>query len=225
MFTVSKLPCLAPAGSPGLLGLTFVSCLDLRDAQGSSSFLFFTKVSSYGTEMFLWPQVCAERSNVNSRCLLLPSSIPYPSVLPTHHPDSDVPGLPPRATWGGELCRGAAHGTGTAGSPAPHALPARCLPALPVWGCLIVAIVCRMRWPIVLQPRAGAAGAGGSRSCPRVPTAPLQRGPAGSRYPGGVRAGGAVPSVGARMMRAERVCCLGGGTPREAVYVSSYLCF
>lgn len=51
----------------------FVLCLDLRDAQGSSSFLFFSKVSSWGTERFLWPHVCAERSNVNSQCHLLPA--------------------------------------------------------------------------------------------------------------------------------------------------------
>lgn len=125
MFTVSKEPCLAPARSPGLLGLTFVSCLDLGDAQGSSSFLFFTKVSSYGTEMFLWPQVCAGQSNVNSSHIpapISPSQLSHPiAVCPPHAAPWQCPaGLPP--SLAGE-CQGPAGGTGTAACPPVPADP------------------------------------------------------------------------------------------------------
>jgi len=103
MFTVSRSPCLVPTGSPELLGLVFALCPGLWDAWGSASLLSFTKVSSYGTDIFLWPQVCAERSNVNSqRCLLRCAPVQYPCVLPTH-PSHHLHPWASRATWESKL--------------------------------------------------------------------------------------------------------------------------
>lgn len=95
MFTVSKSPRLVPTGSPELLGLMFALYPGLCDAWGSSSLLSLNKVSSYGTEIFLGPQVCAERSNVHSQHRLLPGAhIQYPCVFPTHHPNNLHPWAP-----------------------------------------------------------------------------------------------------------------------------------
>lgn len=75
-------------GAQSFWGLC-LRCALVCGAWGSSSLLSFTKVSSYRTEVFLWPQVCMERSNVNSQRCLLPSvCIQYPCVLPMRHPNN-----------------------------------------------------------------------------------------------------------------------------------------
>lgn len=73
----------------------FAVCPGLGSAWGSCSLLSFANVSSYGIEIFMWPQVRAERSKVNSPHHLLPSaSIQYPCVLPTYHPSNLHPEAP-----------------------------------------------------------------------------------------------------------------------------------
>lgn len=75
-------------GAQSFWGLC-LRCALVCGAWGSSSLLSFTKVSSYRTEVFLWPQVCTERSNVNSQRCFLPSvCIQYPCVLPMRHPNN-----------------------------------------------------------------------------------------------------------------------------------------
>lgn len=160
--------CIAPG---------FVRCL------GSPLLPSFTKVYSCRTEIFSWPQVCAEQSKVNSRCRLLPSAyIQYPRVLPTHHPN-DLHPWAPTATLesklpGTKLMARKQH--------APFlfcTVPRRLLAFVPavagviMWVCLIVAIVRGMRRPIVLLRGApgpgrseagGDAAAGGSRRCSQI---------------------------------------------------------
>lgn len=172
---------------PRAFGAYVCLCPGLCDAWGSSSLLSFTKVSSYGTEIFLWPQVCAERSNVNSQHRLLPSArIQYPCVLPTHHPNNLHP-WPPKATLESELPETQLMAQIQQAPLLFDAVP-RCplafVPAVAgviMWVCLIVAIVRWMRRPIVLLrgelgPRHGGAGgdaaAGGSRRCSRICTGP-----------------------------------------------------
>lgn len=69
-----------------------------------------------------------------------------------------------------------------------HAAPGAAL--VIVWGCLIVPIVCRMRWPIVLQPRAGAEAQPGLEAPGAAlvsHTGPSARDSAGSRCVGMLR--------------------------------------
>lgn len=169
------------------MGLMFALCPGLCGAWGSSSLLSFTKVSSYRTEVFLRPQVCTERSNVNSqRCLLPGVCIQYPCVLPMRHPN-DLHPWASKATLESKLPETQLMARIQQAPLLFDAVPQHPLAFVPAvagvitWVCLIVAIVRWMRRPIVLLrgelgPRRGGAGgdaaAGGSRRCSRICTGP-----------------------------------------------------